>query len=86
MLSNPEFLAEGSAISDLLSPDRILIGGEMSEDGARAMEALASVYRHWIDRLGIDEFGSIYRMSTDIEEMANARLRESHLPFPLAAF
>ena len=59
MLSNPEFLAEGSAISDLLSPDRILIGGEMSEDGARAMEALASVYRHWIDRLGIDEFGSI---------------------------
>ena len=50
MLSNPEFLAEGSAISDLLSPDRILIGGEMSEDGARAMETLASVYGHWIDR------------------------------------
>lgn len=52
MLSNPEFLAEGSAISDLLSPDRILIGGEKSEDGARAMETLASVYGHWVDREG----------------------------------
>ena len=50
VLSNPEFLAEGSAISDLLNPDRILIGGERSEDGARAMETLASVYGHWIDR------------------------------------
>ena len=53
MLSNPEFLAEGSAISDLLSPDRILIGGEKSEDGARAMETLASIYEHWIDRDGL---------------------------------
>ena len=49
-MSNPEFLAEGSAISDLLNPNRILIGGERSEDGDRAMETLASVYGHWIDR------------------------------------
>ena len=58
MLSNPEFLAEGSAISDLLSPDRILIGGEKSEDGSRAMETLASVYEHWIDRDGLTHLES----------------------------
>jgi UDPglucose 6-dehydrogenase len=44
VLSNPEFLAEGTAIADLESPDRVLIGGE---DQA-AIEALASVYGHWV--------------------------------------
>jgi UDPglucose 6-dehydrogenase len=44
VLSNPEFLAEGSAIQDLESPDRVLIGGE----DAAAIEALASVYGHWV--------------------------------------
>ncbi len=44
VLSNPEFLAEGSAIQDLESPDRVLIGGE----DADAIEALASVYGHWV--------------------------------------
>ena len=44
VLSNPEFLAEGTAIDDLLSPDRILIGGESSV----AIEKLASVYRNWV--------------------------------------
>src|SRR5690606_38418208 len=46
ILSNPEFLAEGTAIADLLSPDRVLIGGEDAE----AMEALVSVYSRWVDR------------------------------------
>jgi len=44
VLSNPEFLAEGTAISDLEQPDRVLIGGEDHE----AIEALASIYAHWI--------------------------------------
>jgi UDPglucose 6-dehydrogenase len=44
VLSNPEFLAEGTAIADLECPDRVLIGGE---DDA-AIEALASVYGHWV--------------------------------------
>ena len=46
VLSNPEFLAEGTAIDDLLNPDRVLIGGE-SED---AIETLCSVYARWISR------------------------------------
>lgn len=46
VLSNPEFLAEGTAIEDLLEPDRVLIGGENPE----AIEALVSVYAHWVDR------------------------------------
>lgn len=46
VLSNPEFLAEGTAIEDLLDPDRVLIGGENPE----AIEALVSVYAHWVDR------------------------------------
>lgn len=44
ILSNPEFLAEGTAIADLEQPDRVLIGGEDSA----AIESLASVYSHWV--------------------------------------
>jgi UDPglucose 6-dehydrogenase len=44
VLSNPEFLAEGTAIDDLLKPDRILIGG----DSSAAIEKLADVYKHWV--------------------------------------
>jgi UDPglucose 6-dehydrogenase len=44
VLSNPEFLAEGTAIGDLEHPDRVLIGGE---DQA-AIEALAAIYGHWV--------------------------------------
>ena len=46
ILSNPEFLAEGTAIQDLLNPDRVLIGGE-SED---AIESLASIYGSWVSQ------------------------------------
>ncbi len=48
VLSNPEFLAEGTAIRDLNNPDRVLIGGEQTEDGLRAIEALSDIYREWI--------------------------------------
>ena len=44
VLSNPEFLAEGTAIPDLENPDRVLIGG----DEPAAIEALASIYAHWV--------------------------------------
>jgi UDPglucose 6-dehydrogenase len=44
VLSNPEFLAEGTAITDLMHPDRVLIGG----DDPAAIESLASVYGHWV--------------------------------------
>ena len=44
VLSNPEFLAEGTAIADLEAPDRVLIGGQ----DADAIEALAQVYGHWV--------------------------------------
>jgi UDPglucose 6-dehydrogenase len=44
VLSNPEFLAEGTAVDDLYTPDRVLIGGE----SARAVEALVAVYRRWV--------------------------------------
>jgi len=50
VLSNPEFLAEGTAIEDLESPDRILIGGEQTEAGVAAIETLASVYARWVPK------------------------------------
>ncbi len=48
VLSNPEFLAEGTAVTDLMEPDRVLIGGENTPEGREAAEALAEVYRQWI--------------------------------------
>jgi UDPglucose 6-dehydrogenase len=46
VLSNPEFLAEGTAIEDLMDPDRVLIGGETPE----AIQALVEVYGNWVPR------------------------------------
>jgi UDPglucose 6-dehydrogenase len=50
ILSNPEFLAEGTAVKDLMKPDRVLIGGEESAEGREAIQALADVYASWIPR------------------------------------
>jgi UDPglucose 6-dehydrogenase len=50
ILSNPEFLAEGTAVADLESPDRVLIGGDTTPSGQRAVESLASVYARWVPR------------------------------------
>ena len=48
ILSNPEFLAEGTAVSDLLNPDRVLIGGDPSEEGQRAIQKLVAIYSKWV--------------------------------------
>jgi UDPglucose 6-dehydrogenase len=53
ILSSPEFLAEGTAISDLHKPDRILIGGEETEKGQAAIESLVAVYENWVPRENI---------------------------------
>lgn len=50
VLSNPEFLAEGTAVADLTFPDRILIGGETTPEGQAAVEKLVSVYANWVPR------------------------------------
>ncbi len=51
ILSNPEFLAEGTAVQDLLNPDRVLIGGDTSsEEGNKAIQALVDIYAQWVDR------------------------------------
>ena len=50
VLSNPEFLAEGTAMEDLNDPDRVLIGGECTPEGQKAVQALVDVYAHWVPR------------------------------------
>lgn len=50
VLSNPEFLAEGTAIADLLNPDRVLIGGERTPAGEAAVRNLVDVYARWVPR------------------------------------
>lgn len=49
ILSNPEFLAEGTAVSDLLNPDRVLIGGNTAtEEGLAAIKVLVDIYSNWV--------------------------------------
>lgn len=50
ILSNPEFLAEGTAVEDLLRPDRVLIGGDTTSDGQKAIQALVDVYANWVPK------------------------------------
>jgi UDPglucose 6-dehydrogenase len=48
ILSNPEFLAEGTAVEDLLQPDRVLIGGDTSTEGQIAIQKLVDIYANWV--------------------------------------
>jgi UDPglucose 6-dehydrogenase len=74
VLSNPEFLAEGTAVADLTNPDRVLIGGERTPDGEKAVEALAGVYAHWVPR---DRIITTNLWSSEISKLvANAFLAQ----------
>jgi UDPglucose 6-dehydrogenase len=53
VLSNPEFLAEGTAMRDMENPDRVLVGGRDTESGQRAVQALVDIYANWIPRENI---------------------------------
>jgi UDPglucose 6-dehydrogenase len=55
VLSNPEFLAEGTAIRDLEEPDRVIIGSEESPGGVEARRALVEIYANWVPRERIIE-------------------------------
>lgn len=48
VISNPEFLAEGSAIQDLLEPDRVLIGSHKTPEGQKACQEIVDIYAHWV--------------------------------------
>ena len=67
VLSNPEFLAEGTAINDLLHPDRVLIGGEESDAGRLAIEALSSIYQHWVP---VDKIITTNTWSSELSKLA----------------
>ncbi|MEK7483311.1 MAG: nucleotide sugar dehydrogenase [Planctomycetota bacterium] len=55
VLANPEFLAEGNAIQDLLFPDRVLVGSQETKAGIAARQELVNLYAHWVDRSRILE-------------------------------
>ena len=48
VVSNPEFLAEGTAIRDLENPDRVLIGSRETEEGLKARQVIVDIYKHWV--------------------------------------
>jgi len=50
ILSNPEFLAEGTAVADLLNPDRGLVGGDPSVEGKIAIQKLVDIYSKWVPK------------------------------------
>jgi len=53
ILSNPEFLAEGTAMEDLDAPSRVLIGGQQTPEGLAAIAKLVSVYAYWVPQENI---------------------------------
>lgn len=53
ILSNPEFLAEGTAVTDLENPDRVLIGGDSTASGQKAVKTIVDVYNRWVPRENI---------------------------------
>ena len=67
VLSNPEFLAEGTAIRDLLNPDRVLIGGENSTNGHLAIAELSQIYEHWVPK---DKLITMNTWSSELSKLA----------------
>jgi len=74
ILSNPEFLAEGTAMKDLSNPDRVLIGGPTTPDGVAAAGVLADIYANWVPR---DRILTTNLWSSELSKLvANAMLAQ----------
>jgi UDPglucose 6-dehydrogenase len=74
ILSNPEFLAEGTAIADLFNPDRVLIGSLQTKEGLSACESLKAVYANWIPK---DRILTVGLWSSELSKLAaNAMLAQ----------
>jgi len=74
ILSNPEFLAEGTAMKDLSAPDRVLIGGQTNEEGVAAAGVLADIYANWVPR---DRILTTNLWSSELSKLvANAMLAQ----------
>ncbi|KAH7365966.1 hypothetical protein KP509_18G056800 [Ceratopteris richardii] len=67
ILSNPKFLAEGTAINNLLHPDRVLIGDRSTPEGQAAVNTLVSLYAHWVP---VDHIISMGLWSAEISKLA----------------
>jgi len=55
VISNPEFLAEGTAIADLEAPDRVLVGSRETPQGLKARKTVCDLYAHWVNQQNIIE-------------------------------
>ena len=74
VLSNPEFLAEGTAIEDMFSPDRVLIGGDETESGSKAVQVLVKIYSNWVSN---DKIYTTNVWSSELSKLAsNAMLAQ----------
>merc|ERR1712050_299671 len=74
ILSNPEFLAEGTAMKDLSNPDRVLIGGSTDAEGVAAAGVLADIYANWVPR---DRILTTNLWSSELSKLvANAMLAQ----------
>lgn len=74
ILSNPEFLAEGTAITDLFNPDRVLIGSLQNQSGLDACQALSNVYANWVPK---DRILTVGLWSSELSKLAaNAMLAQ----------
>ena len=71
ILSNPEFLAEGTAIKDLETPDRVLIGGDQTENGLKAIEALVDIYKVWVPN---DQIITTNLWSSELSKLTSVRM------------
>lgn len=74
ILSNPEFLAEGTAVADLMKPDRVLIGALQTPEGIKAQKALVDIYAEWVP---IEKIVTLNLWSSELTKLAaNALLAQ----------
>lgn len=68
VISNPEFLAEGTAINDLLNPDRVLIGGDETKTGIKARNKIVDIYKQWVPK---DKILTTNLWSSELSKLAS---------------